>query len=1220
MKKSIPFVLLIALLLMICFIPSSEATVLDDNPAGTTIATVGESDSMVNNYGTITNNYGTITNNYGTIVNNYGTVTNNQGDGALIVNNNSTIVNNKSQANVANNYSDIENNNAHVMKCYGSSNIGTNGSYGMIMELTGHAEVETNNGLIVRMLGGIVETNGSSGRIYLVTNSTPNVSGGDPGEITTNNGTIITMNDGTVGTNSGMIKRIANGSDITSGTGANNDFRGESSQWVGDTSITPSVTSGPGWEFNRSTNTLRLENANITTKQSRANGFMNYDFTDLETEDAFSSAAIYDTSGRTLNIVLIGDNTISTNSAGFAIYSESNINIAGTGSLTINNSNAGGYGIYAAGTIWVTSGTVTSSGHTEGIKLMYGDLNINGGTVTASATYMGGMDLETQSGSVSITEGSLTANNSNINGNLSISDGTLGTKLFYCNGNGFNPGTATVSGGIVNINNTGELGTSLFSMSGGKVNIGNSGYISAGQFSMSAGTITIRNGGSIYVSGDVTIEGGSITFQGDLPEYLAGITAMDALNEDASFTMTGGRIAVTSASPTADRILIQADNSPGGSLSYGAATLTNLTRTGNTLTLTQSGPASVGFPLPTFTVSFNANGGSGTMDPVENVSEYTLPENGFTAPDGKVFKCWSVDDVEMDPGETIAVEADTVVYAEWETPEWIGYSVSFSHGEGTGTMDTVYASGNYEVPNPTFTPPQGKVFWGWISNEGTGYNFKPGDHIPLSSSISFLALWIVPDTYAVTIDTDHAWPYIKNYLSLTGEYTLPASSDIIIYPPTSDKVFKCWKIGDTNYNPGDKITLTKDVVVNTVWSTKYTVTFDGNGGTPDVPLDYTDGNGKLASLPNAIYSEHWMLGWYTAASGGTEVTTDTVFTENTTVYAHWGPVTVTFDANGGTCATASAQTNQQNKLASLPTATRDSYRFNGWFTTATTGDKIDANTVFKANTTVYAHWTQVYTVTYQANGGTGADVVVPNILGDYVLAANTFTAPSDKAFKCWLIGEKEMYPNDKINVTANITVKAVWKGAPAPEPTPTHDGDNYSNTITAGTDTNVTSTFTDAKASNGTVNVKVGDMDIKFDKDAVSAIGGNTVSLKAEVKTENTGVEGAEAVVEVTLDGASFSSGKATLTVPFTQGVPSGKLLKVYFINGSEKTEMPGATYQDDKVVFETTHFSTYAIMFVDDPDASSSSGGGFPWWIIGVIVAVVAVAGVAVFIYMKKH
>ena len=43
-------------------------------------------------------------------------------------------------------------------------------------------------------------------------------------------------------------------------------------------------------------------------------------------------------------------------------------------------------------------------------------------------------------------------------------------------------------------------------------------------------------------------------------------------------------------------------------------------------------------PVVTYTVSFAANGGTGTMADVTGVSgEYTLPANGFTAPDGKQF-------------------------------------------------------------------------------------------------------------------------------------------------------------------------------------------------------------------------------------------------------------------------------------------------------------------------------------------------------------------------------------------------------------------------------------------------------------------------------------------------------------------------------------------------------------------------------------------------------
>ena len=69
--------------------------------------------------------------------------------------------------------------------------------------------------------------------------------------------------------------------------------------------------------------------------------------------------------------------------------------------------------------------------------------------------------------------------------------------------------------------------------------------------------------------------------------------------------------------------------------------------------------------------------------------------------------------------------------------------------------------------------------------------------------------------------------------------------------------------------------------------TTYNVTFDGNGGTPSVDSMTTTGQ-KLASLPSASrVGSYRFEGWYTAANGGTEITTSTVFSADTTVYAHW---------------------------------------------------------------------------------------------------------------------------------------------------------------------------------------------------------------------------------------------------------------------------------------------------------------------------------------------
>ena len=69
--------------------------------------------------------------------------------------------------------------------------------------------------------------------------------------------------------------------------------------------------------------------------------------------------------------------------------------------------------------------------------------------------------------------------------------------------------------------------------------------------------------------------------------------------------------------------------------------------------------------------------------------------------------------------------------------------------------------------------------------------------------------------------------------------------------------------------------------------TTFTVTFDGNGGTPSVDSMTTTGQ-KLASLPSASRIGSYRFdGWSTAANGGTEITTSTVFSADSTAHAHW---------------------------------------------------------------------------------------------------------------------------------------------------------------------------------------------------------------------------------------------------------------------------------------------------------------------------------------------
>ncbi len=80
---------------------------------------------------------------------------------------------------------------------------------------------------------------------------------------------------------------------------------------------------------------------------------------------------------------------------------------------------------------------------------------------------------------------------------------------------------------------------------------------------------------------------------------------------------------------------------------------------------------------------------------------------------------------------------------------------------------------------------------------------------------------------------------------------------------------------------------------------------------------------------------------------------------------------VTFNAGEGTVSPASANTTSEGKLSSadIPTPTRTDYTFQGWYTDS--GEKVTENTVFKADTTVTAHWEPINKNNVSGSSGLG---------------------------------------------------------------------------------------------------------------------------------------------------------------------------------------------------------------------------------------------------------
>lgn len=65
---------------------------------------------------------------------------------------------------------------------------------------------------------------------------------------------------------------------------------------------------------------------------------------------------------------------------------------------------------------------------------------------------------------------------------------------------------------------------------------------------------------------------------------------------------------------------------------------------------------------------------------------------------------------------------------------------------------------------------------------------------------------------------------------------------------------------------------------------------------------------------------------------------------------------VTFNANGGTATKKSKTVKKNAKIGTLPKATKEGYKFKGWYTKKSGGKKITKSTKIKKKQTVYAHW------------------------------------------------------------------------------------------------------------------------------------------------------------------------------------------------------------------------------------------------------------------------
>ena len=170
-------------------------------------------------------------------------------------------------------------------------------------------------------------------------------------------------------------------------------------------------------------------------------------------------------------------------------------------------------------------------------------------------------------------------------------------------------------------------------------------------------------------------------------------------------------------------------------------------------------------PAKYITISFDPNGGTGTMKPmrVKAGVGYTLPECTFTPPEGKEFAGWLAVNGNVYPaGHDVFSTYDQSLKATWKDKEVAEVTISFDPNGGTGTMQPmkVKSGENFTLPECTYTPPEGKEFAGWLAS--TGKIFPAGTLSYYYHDATFKATW--KDTTEVDVtqmftDVTKNWAY-----------------------------------------------------------------------------------------------------------------------------------------------------------------------------------------------------------------------------------------------------------------------------------------------------------------------------------------------------------------------------------------------------------------------------------------------------------------------------
>ena len=311
-----------------------------------------------------------------------------------------------------------------------------------------------------------------------------------------------------------------------------------------------------------------------------------------------------------------------------------------------------------------------------------------------------------------------------------------------------------------------------------------------------------------------------------------------------------------------------------------------------------------GTPLADCTITFNASGGSGSMDSVtvNAWTIYILPACGFTAPADQEFKAWEIGGTEYKVGDSYTVLVDTEIKALWEnsviTPTTYTVTVS-NDGNGTASASHAKAAAGTEI-TLTATPQIGYHFKGWQVESPAGLVITNNKFTMPDGNVDVKAIFEkdappAPTEFIVTFDGNGGTPSVGSMTTTDRKLTsLPSASRSGSYS------FYGWY---TEKSGGIKITTDTVFHANATVYAHWTYTGGGGGGY-NPPVTYytlrfeTGGGSDIPSVQGTYntyidltkyvptWRGHAFIGWYSERSLTNKVS-GVCLTKDMTVYAGW---------------------------------------------------------------------------------------------------------------------------------------------------------------------------------------------------------------------------------------------------------------------------------------------------------------------------------------------